>query len=170
MKRKEYNNGDVINSIVFIKEIDPYICPSRKMRKATFKCICGKQFDALISSILTGNTKSCGCFGINSRKERFTTHGKRNHKVYKIWCGIKTRCNNKNRKDYKYYGERGIKLSDEFNDFIKFYDYVTELPEYLNMIENKLTIDRIDNNGNYERGNLRWATKQQQTANRNLGY
>ena len=121
----------------------------------------------MIRSALTGNTKSCGCLGVLSRKARFTKHGKSNHPIYKIWCGVKTRCYNKNRDDYKHYGGRGISLSQEFaDDFQCFYDYVSELEFYKEREVRSLTIDRIDNNKNYERGNLRWGTREEQARNR----
>ena len=61
-------------------------------------------------------------------------------------------------------------MSDEFsNNFETWFNYVIKLPNYENRDRLKLTVDRVDNNKNYERGNLRWATRQQQTENRNLG-
>ena len=160
----------MVNGIKYLHETEPYFVSGRNMRMAAFECKCGNIFIAIIRSIVTGNTTSCGCYGIESRKKRFTKHGKRSHKLYSIWSGIKTRCNNKNRDDYKYYGGRGIYMSDEFsNNFETWFNYVIKLPNYENRDRLKLTVDRVDNNKNYERGNLRWATRQQQTENRNLG-
>ena len=167
MKRIEYKMGDYINDVKYIAEAAFHISPSRKSRKAIFECKCGKQFKCFIGSIVSGNTTSCGCNGIESRKERFTKHGLRNHKVYSVWCMIKTRCYNKKRADYKYYGNKGIILSSEFHDFLTFYNYVIALPKYNHLI--KLTIDRINTYGNYERGNLRWATRKEQANNRTNG-
>jgi hypothetical protein len=165
MKAIEYQSGQIINGLVFIKEELPHISPSRKSRKASFKCKCGKKFTAFIGSVVSGNTKSCGCWGSKSRSIRFTKHGLRSHPLYNIWSGIKTRCYNKNRHDYKYYGGCGVVLSDEFHDFNTWFNYVISLPEYENREIKKLTIDRINVNKNYERGNLRWATKLQQSTN-----
>lgn len=167
MKKTEYKKGDKINRLIFIEETKPHISPSRKTRKGIFECYCGNRFDAIIRSIITGNTKSCGCYGVESRKKRFTKHGKRNHKIYGVWCTMKSRCYNANRNDFKYYGGRGIKMSDEFKaDFNIFFDYITALPYYENRDKLNLTIDRIDNNKNYEKGNVRWATKKQQANNK----
>lgn len=165
MKATYYESGQNINGLIFIKESEPLMSPSRVSRMAIFRCNCGRQFNTLIHSVVTGNTKSCGCWGAKSRSIRFTKHGLRQHDVYKIWCGIKTRCYNKNRIDYKYYGGIGIELSNEFHDFKSFFDYVSLLSRYELRKELKLTIDRINVNRNYERNNLRWATRKEQSLN-----
>ena len=165
MKSINYKIGDLINGLEFVKNAPPLISPSRKTRKAVFRCKCGSEFTCIIRSVISGNTKSCGCLGIKSRKKRFTTHGLRKHPIYKIWSGIKTRCYNKNRADYKYYGGLGIALSGEFQNFKCFFDYVTNLQNYNKRDELKLTIDRIDVLKNYEKGNLKWSTRKEQSLN-----
>lgn len=172
MKAIQYTKGQKINGLTFIKEIDPYQMPSRSMRMGRFECSCGNLFDTIIRSVVTKNTKSCGCYGYSSRSKRFTTHGLINHPLYSVWCTIKSRCYNKKRLDFKYYGKIGVVLSDEFHDFKKWFDYVTMLPRYKDRERLKLTIDRINPKGNYQRGNLRWATRQQQALNqrRNSAY
>ena len=88
-------------------------------------------------------------------------HGLANTAEYQLWSNIKERCFNKKSKDYKFYGGRGVTMSNEFkNSFKTFYDHIGRRPS------KKFSLDRIDNNGNYERGNLRWATKSQQAINR----
>ena len=78
------------------------------------------------------------------------------HALYQKWLGIKKRCFIKTRPDYKYYGGRGIKMcKDWIHDFSAFYAYVKTLPEY----DLNLTLDRIDNDGDYESGNLRWVNQ-----------
>lgn len=89
-------------------------------------------------------------------------HGLSRTRLYKIWNGMKGRCNNKKDKDYKRYGLRGIKICDEWlYDFKKFHDW-----SILNGYKDTLTIDRKDVNGNYEPSNCRWATPKQQCNNR----
>ena len=98
------------------------------------------------------------------RNERFTTHGFKGQPVYNTWCMMLARCRNKNSPSYKYYGGRGIRVCDEWmTDAGAFIRYITKLPHYK---EKNYTLDRIDNDGNYEPGNVRWATKSEQCINR----
>lgn len=87
-------------------------------------------------------------------------HGKADSPEYRTWTAIKRRCFNKNTADYEDYGGRGITVSNEWiNDFQAFYDHIGPKPS------DKYSIDRIDNNGNYEPGNVRWATASEQMKN-----
>lgn len=120
------------------------------------KCDCGKE-TIVEKSHLTKNidyTDSCGCSkGI---------HHKRNTRLYKIWVGIKKRCYNLKNEDYKNYGGRGIKVCEEWkNDFISFYNW-----SMVNGYQDNLSIDRIDNNGNYEPYNCKWSTRLEQNNNK----
>lgn len=83
------------------------------------------------------------------------THDKSHSRLYRCWTDMKGRCLNKNNVNYKYYGERGITVCEEWkNDFMAFYTWAME-----NGYSDNLTIDRIDNDGNYEPNNCRWTTK-----------
>ena len=89
---------------------------------------------------------------------------KTKHRLYGCWIDMKQRCRNKNYKDYKYYGARGIDVCDEwYDDFWSYAEYMESLPGYG---EPGLSVDRIDNNKGYFSGNIRWATKSQQMFNR----
>jgi len=122
-------------------------------------CDCGKQREILVDSVKSGKTKSCGCAKIGNKNGRI--HGGIKTRLYRIWHGMKTRCNNVNDKHYSDYGGRGIKIYEEWYDFSIFQDWADE-----NGYEQNLTIDRINNNGNYEPSNCKWSTTIQQNRNR----
>ena len=94
-------------------------------------------------------------------------HGLRNTRLYRIWANIKTRCYNENDPHFERWGKRGIKMCDEWrNDFKVFYDWSMS-----HGYSDELTIDRIDNDGNYEPQNCRWTTIKEQNKNkRNVKY
>ena len=88
-------------------------------------------------------------------------HGRRNTALYRLWLCIRSRCSDPKRSDYKYYGGRGIRVCPRWDDFTQFEADVGPHPG------KKLTFDRKDTNGDYEPGNVRWATRQLQAQNRN---
>ena len=89
-------------------------------------------------------------------------HGMKGSRLYSIYYNIKTRCYNKNSPSFYNYGNRGIKMCEEwFNNFVNFYEWSID-----NGYSEDLTLDRINNNGNYEPNNCRWTTQQKQSLNR----
>ena len=138
-----------------------------KRRYGLYKCgFCGTEFKANTQNILRGNTKSCGCYQKRRTSESIKTHGLRNTRLYRIWGGIKDRTLNPKDKRYNYYGGRGITICEEWkNDFMSFYNWAISN----GYEENKgLSIDRIDNDGNYCPENCRWTTQTIQTRNQRI--
>lgn len=126
------------------------------------ECDCGKRKIVQAGSLVSGDTKSCGCLRGVIMGERLRTHGTgKESRLYRIWTGIKTRCYNPNHNTYKIYGKRGIKMCEEWkNSFVSFRDWSIK-----NGYSDSLSLDRIDVNGDYEPSNCRWATKKQQANN-----
>jgi len=114
-------------------------------------------------NVRTGRSTQCrSCANIAKQ----TTHGKSKTQRYKNWTGMKQRCMNVKHKHYVDYGGRGIKVCDEWvSSFAKYEEYIMSLSNAGNP---KLTVDRIDNDGNYEPGNLRWATDSMQGLNKRV--
>lgn len=124
------------------------------------KCKCGNYTTTITYRLLHNITTSCGCRALEPDKRTFT-HGKRNERIYNIWCGMKKRCNNPNEKSYGRYGGKGIKVCDDWNNsFEAFYEWAMS-----NGYKDDLTIDRIDNAKGYRPDNCRWITLHDQTRN-----
>jgi hypothetical protein len=104
------------------------------------------------------------CHSYNKEKYREFHKTVKGHLVY-IWKAMLQRCNNPNRKDYKYYGEKGVAV--KFKSFREFYDYTTNV---LKADPRGLTIDRMDNEGHYEKGNIRFVTMAVNAKNRRKVY
>lgn len=116
-------------------------------------CDCGNECVVNAQLLKTGTTKSCGC--LRGR------HHMTNTKIHGLWKGIKSRCFNKNHIHYDKYGGRGITICDKWLLFENFYDWAIK-----NGYKEGLSIDRIDNNGNYEPSNCRWTTQKEQNSNK----
>lgn len=130
------------------------------------QCDCENKTIKSISGrcLLTGNTKSCGCIRREMTINKNTIHGlSKNNKLYVLWENIKTRCYNKNQRSYKDYGGRGIVMYEGWiHNAPIFIEYVSNLE---NCLVEGYSIDRINNNGNYEPGNLKWSTTGEQNRN-----
>ena len=130
------------------------------------KCDCGNETTVRLSNIRNGHTKSCGC-GEKENRNQFRNKSVRKHqesytRLYRIWIGIKNRCNNHNDDHWPIYGKRGISVCEEWNQqYEKFREWALA-----NGYDDSLTIDRIDTNGNYEPGNCRWVSNADQQRNK----
>ena len=127
-------------------------------------CECGNLTEVAGYSLKSANTRSCGCLGRESRIAPRThgfTVGRRLPPEYLLWCNIIQRCTNPKNRVWKHYGGRGITICELWrNDFAAFLSDVGRRPQP------SLTLDRINNDGNYEPGNMRWATRSVQNKNR----
>lgn len=123
------------------------------------RCDCGVE-KTLRADHLRGQVISCGCAGREIWLRARTRHGMRRSPEYAIWCAMKARCTKPNDKSFANYGGRGIRVCDAWQEsFAAFFADVGARPS------RKHSIDRVDNDGNYEPGNVRWATRSEQNAN-----
>jgi len=119
------------------------------------RCDCGAVKEVNTHHLLSGNSKSCGC------SWREGTHNMSNTRLYTIWENMKSRCNYEKNTCFHNYGGRGIKVCNEWSNFIPFKDWALK-----HGYKDDLTLDRIDVNGNYEPDNCRWISKAAQACNR----
>lgn len=133
-------------------------------------CECGATVSKLASQLRAGRVKSCGCWrkdrgratAINAARAR-VTHGATSHPLFSTWAGMRLRCENPKASCYRNYGGRGITVCDRWLDFWNFVADMGTKPS------EDHSLDRINNDGNYEPSNCRWATRREQNLNKRRG-
>lgn len=193
MKRIDMIPGTKFNMLTLIKETEPMVTPGgQRQRMALWVCDCGNEKEIRYTRVKDGYSVSCGCYAKQTSRQlmlklRTETKGKfdwkkgnvpfnyrdgdnsrlnksENYYITRLWQGIKQRCYNTNEPSYRWYGARGIIM---YGPWIK--DYTSFKEWILTNLGHRpegYSIDRIDVDGNYEPGNLRWADKQTQIINR----
>lgn len=125
------------------------------------RCLCGTVTDVGSSDLRGGSQKSCGCLRTERARNLVRKHGLSKTPLYLVWVSLRQRCQNPANKGYANYGGRGIKVCAEWQDFDAFRNWARA-----NGYRAGLSIDRIDNDGNYEPSNCRWTTATQQARNK----
>lgn len=153
--------GKTFGRLVVLKRVEnkgqhvAYLC----------RCQCGKEFVTMSMHLTQGCTKSCGCLQREWVQKGMmpyrTTHGHSKTRLYSIWANMKTRCFNKNVSAYSRYGGRGITVCNEWLDFALFEKWALA-----NGYDEKLTLDRVNNDGNYCPENCRWVSVHEQNLNK----
>lgn len=158
--------GKRFGKLTVLERVDDYISPNTGKRYVRWKCRCdcGNETEVFANSLRTGKTASCGCL----LRKNNTKHGYAKHPLYKTHSRMIDRCYNPNAKHYDRYGGRGITVCDEWLNHGE--DDFTGLINFIDWAENNgysplLSLDRINNDGNYCPENCRWATSKEQNNN-----
>jgi len=162
--------GMKFNRLLVLEKTDKPKTANKNNRQSFWLCICdcGNKKTVASYSLTHGETKSCGCIlteVLLDRNKKMQKHNMTGERIYRIYDNMKRRCRDKNNKSFKDYGGRGITVCDYWLDrekgFINFYNWSME-----NGYNDSLTIDRVDNDGNYEPNNCKWTTIKEQARNK----
>lgn len=139
------------------------ILPCRKTKSMVLcRCDCGVEKPYYRERVKSGRIVSCGCKRSRVGRTHGGCRGKKLSRVYRTWASMISRCTNARHKSYGSYGGRGIKVCDRWQGANGFPNFFADMGEPLP----DLSIDRIDNDGDYEPVNCRWATRSQQQRNK----
>jgi hypothetical protein len=162
-KKITINPNDKFGELTVIKEIEPIKYGKQNFRRFLCKCNCGNHWSGVLLSLRNGDAVTCGCGKFKRKtnlKHNEAMFGKTITAEYRTWCAMKRRCYNPNVNNYMNYGGRGIIVCDRWiNSYENFLEDMGRKPSI------EYSIDRIDNNGNYEPSNCRWVTPKEQRKN-----
>lgn len=135
--------------------------------RARWHCVCQCGNTAIVhgQDLRQGKSRSCGCLQRDIASKIKTTHGASNTRLFRIWCAMKQRCFDKNAQKFARYGGRGITICEEWLSFRVFSEWAKQ-----NGYADDLSIDRIDNDGNYTPENCRWSTNKEQARNKSTNH
>lgn len=146
--------GDVFGKLTVLREFPHSPCAPRMFE---CRCECGRVKAIMLANLRKGFSRTCGCANI----ARLTKHGGFLTSEYRSWQHMINRCTNRKYKKWAYYGGRGITVCEEWRaSFSAFLDHIGPKPMA------SYTVERIRNDGNYEPGNVRWATRSEQNRNK----
>jgi hypothetical protein len=136
---------------------------TERKRAVKVRCDCGTERMLTAATLARGTTESCGCLRREKLLAASTTHALSGHPLYQKWKSMIQRCENPNWSQFKDWGGRGIKVCDGWHDPAVFIEWIER---NLGECPPGRSLDRINNDGNYEPGNVRWATRSEQMRNR----
>jgi hypothetical protein len=146
---KQYGKWHVIRYLGIHRKLHQFLC----------RCVCGFEGKHCAADLRAGKSKSCLTCANKEIAKRNIKHGMNNTRIYKVWSAMLHRCNNSNATSYIRYGGRGIKVCERWNKFENFL-------EDMGIPKDGLTLDRINNDGDYEPSNCRWVTHKENCQNR----
>lgn len=154
--------GQRFGRLVVVAFAEMATFPSGK-RYAKWQCLCDCRNTTIVNqkSLIKRATRSCGCLLRETTSLTKKTHGMSKSKLYRRWSSMITRCENKSVEKYKDYGNRGIKVCEQWRNSFEIFLRDVRMPP-----TPKHQIDRIDNNGDYEPGNVHWVTIEEQANNK----
>ena len=148
--------GQKYGRLTVIKRLDK----TGNLYKWLCKCDCGNESVALADNLKRGHTSSCGCLRVETASHTRVIHGMYKTRIHRIWQSMLARCSNPNNSRHKFYLEKGITVCDKWLTFEGFYEDMAD------GYDDKLSIDRINNDKGYYKENCRWANDIEQNNNR----